>query len=259
MVGAAELRRSPGVVTRAPCTPRLWSRWRSVARWARCSAGPRRTPCPTAPGSRGPPSRSTSIGSLLLALLPAVRRDPSTAPARPGARARPARWLHDVLRVRRAGARSRRRRSTRAGPASTCSAPCGLPGRRTRGSLVGPAPVADDEVATHDRPAGRARRRGRAHRCATRSRTCSTTSCPSARLLVNVLGSTLLGFLPRGRAGEHAMALLGVGLLRRLHDVVVAGRAGARPRAVGGRRYLALTVALAMAGCALGFVVGAQA
>jgi len=73
-----------------------------------------------------------------------------------------------------------------------------------------------------------------------------------AALLVNVLGSTLLGFLYAVAPGEHAMALLGVGfcggfttwssLAVQTHD---------RGWSAGGR-YLAPTVVLALAGCTAG-------
>lgn len=82
---------------------------------------------------------------------------------------------------------------------------------------------------------------------------------PVGTLVVNVLGATLLGFLTATSPGEHAMALLGVGfcggfttwssLAVQTHDRGWSG----------GGRYLTLTVALAMAGCAIGFVAGTQA
>ncbi len=82
---------------------------------------------------------------------------------------------------------------------------------------------------------------------------------PVGTLLVNVVGSTLLGFLSAVAPGEHAMALVGVGfcggfttwssLAVQTHD----------RGWWGGGRYLLLTVALAMAGCSIGFLLGAQA
>ncbi|WP_248583393.1 CrcB family protein [Nocardioides sp. InS609-2] len=82
---------------------------------------------------------------------------------------------------------------------------------------------------------------------------------PVGTLLVNVLGSTLLGFLSAVAPGEHALALLGVGLCGGFTTwSSLAVQTHDRGWSAGSR-YLVLTLALAMAGCTIGFVVGTQA
>lgn len=82
---------------------------------------------------------------------------------------------------------------------------------------------------------------------------------PVGTLLVNVLGSALLGFLTGSGAGAHVLALLGVGFCGGFTTwSSLAVQAEERGWSAGGR-YLALTVALALAGCTLGFLGGTYA
>ena len=81
---------------------------------------------------------------------------------------------------------------------------------------------------------------------------------PVGTLLANVLGSTLLGFLTAVGPGEQAVALVGVGFcggFTTWSSMAVQAHDRGRTRGTG---YLALTLVLAIAGCAVGFLAGAQ-
>lgn len=82
---------------------------------------------------------------------------------------------------------------------------------------------------------------------------------PRGTLAVNVVGSTLLGLLVGTGAGGAASALVGVGFCGGLTTwsafAVQSHRLGGRD----GTTYALVTLGLALAGCAAGFWVGAQA
>ncbi|WP_426245814.1 fluoride efflux transporter FluC [Nocardioides sp. LHG3406-4] len=82
---------------------------------------------------------------------------------------------------------------------------------------------------------------------------------PLGTLVVNVVGSTFLGFLSATTPGEHVLALLGVGFCGGFTTwSSLAVQTHERGWSTGGR-YLALTLALALAGCSAGFAVGSYA
>ena len=89
----------------------------AVLRWALGDA------CPTAPGSRGRRSPSTSPAPWLLAAAAGPRRRTPPPGAGRRARAGPAGRLHHAVGVLRADPRAARRRPDRHGRGSTCSAP----------------------------------------------------------------------------------------------------------------------------------------
>ncbi|WP_101523388.1 CrcB family protein [Nocardioides houyundeii] len=78
---------------------------------------------------------------------------------------------------------------------------------------------------------------------------------PLGTLLVNVAGSTLVGLFAGLAVGDRPWALLGVGVCGGLTTysgfAVLAHNLGWRR----GTAYAAATVALALAGCALGYAV----
>ena len=75
-------------------------------------------------------------------------------------------------------------------------------------------------------------------------------------LLVNVAGSTLLGLFVGWSVGGEALALLGVGFCGALTTYsAFAVRAREQGWVLGGL-YAVLTIALSLAGCAVGFALG---
>ncbi|MDP3891992.1 CrcB family protein [Nocardioides sp.] len=81
---------------------------------------------------------------------------------------------------------------------------------------------------------------------------------PRGTLLVNVVGSTLLGALSALSLSGSAMALFGVGLCGGVTTFSsFAVQAHDRGRRLG-TAYALLTVVLSLAGCFLGFLVAAQ-
>lgn len=82
---------------------------------------------------------------------------------------------------------------------------------------------------------------------------------PWGTLLVNVAGSFLLGLLSALSVGEHALALFGTGLCGGFttYSAFAVQTHQRGPRV--GTTYAVLTIALALAACAIGFVVGNQA
>ncbi|KRF20927.1 hypothetical protein ASG90_00440 [Nocardioides sp. Soil797] len=78
---------------------------------------------------------------------------------------------------------------------------------------------------------------------------------PNGTLLVNVAGSFVLGLLSALALSGHAMALLGVGFCGGLTTfssfAVQANRLGARR----GLTYVAVTVALSLSACTIGFLL----
>ncbi|MDN4174459.1 CrcB family protein [Nocardioides sp. SOB77] len=82
---------------------------------------------------------------------------------------------------------------------------------------------------------------------------------PRGTLAVNLAGSALLGLLVARGPGDAAYALVGVGFCGGLTTwsafAVQTHRLGPRP----GAAYAVATLGLALAACALGFWVGAQA
>lgn len=79
---------------------------------------------------------------------------------------------------------------------------------------------------------------------------------PLGTFLVNVAGSFLLGLLSALALGEHAAALLGTGFCG---GFTTYSSFAVQTHARGGRRgatYAALTLAVALGACALGFGLG---
>jgi CrcB protein len=75
-------------------------------------------------------------------------------------------------------------------------------------------------------------------------------------LLVNVVGSTLLGLFAAWSLSDHALALLGTGFCGGL---TTYSAFAVRAHELGWRRgtvYAALTIALSVVGCAAGFALG---
>lgn len=86
-----------------------------------------------------------------------------------------------------------------------------------------------------------------------------TDGFPLGIWLANVVGSALLGLLVGLGVGDQPLALLGVGLCGAFttYSTFAVQTVG-----LGGRRgtaYAALTLAGSVGGCALGYLVGAQA
>lgn len=81
---------------------------------------------------------------------------------------------------------------------------------------------------------------------------------PWGILLANVVGSTLLGLLVGLGADDHALALLGVGFCGGFttYSTFAVQTAGLGPGR--GAAYATATVATSLAGCALGYWVGAR-
>lgn len=79
---------------------------------------------------------------------------------------------------------------------------------------------------------------------------------PTGTLLVNTVGSFLLGVLVGVGAGEGAMALVGIGFCGGLttYSTFAVGVLRRGPR--GGSAYAAATVAAALLACSLGWLLG---
>jgi CrcB protein len=79
---------------------------------------------------------------------------------------------------------------------------------------------------------------------------------PWGTLLVNVVGSFLLGLLTALSLGDHALALLGTGFCGGFTTYsAFAVKTHERGRA-GGSAYVLATLPLALGACALGFLLG---
>jgi CrcB protein len=79
---------------------------------------------------------------------------------------------------------------------------------------------------------------------------------PWGTLLVNVAGSFLLGFLVAEGANGHWLALLGTGFCGGFTTYSAFAVQTHRLGGARGAAYAGLTIALALAACALGFAVG---
>ncbi len=82
---------------------------------------------------------------------------------------------------------------------------------------------------------------------------------PWGTLLVNVAGSFALGWLVGAEVSSSVLALLGTGFcggLTTYSAFAVQTRDQVRRRLGAGTAYAATTIGLALAACALGFVVG---
>lgn len=79
---------------------------------------------------------------------------------------------------------------------------------------------------------------------------------PWGTLLANVLGSFLLGLLSALSLSEHTLALLGTGLCGGFTTYSAFAVRTHEHGWAGGTAYVVVTVPLALAACALGFVLG---
>jgi fluoride exporter len=79
---------------------------------------------------------------------------------------------------------------------------------------------------------------------------------PWGTLLVNVVGSFLLGLLSGAAVSGSAMALLGVGFCGGFTTYSSFAVQTHRLGATRGTAYAVVTIGLALAACAVGFVVG---
>jgi CrcB protein len=79
---------------------------------------------------------------------------------------------------------------------------------------------------------------------------------PVGTLLVNVAGSFVLGLVVGASPSESVVALLGTGLCGGLTTYSAFAVQTRDLGPAGGAAYAAVTVGLALAACALGFVVG---
>ncbi|HEU4811213.1 MAG TPA: CrcB family protein [Nocardioides sp.] len=79
---------------------------------------------------------------------------------------------------------------------------------------------------------------------------------PWGTLLANVVGSFLLGLFTALSLGEHALALLGTGFCGGFTTYSAFAVKTHERGGAGGTAYALATVPVALAACALGFVLG---
>jgi CrcB protein len=79
---------------------------------------------------------------------------------------------------------------------------------------------------------------------------------PWGTLLANVAGSFLLGLFTAMSLGEHAVALLGTGLCGGFTTYSAFAVKTHERGPAGGTAYVVATLPLALAACALGYLIG---